>query len=97
MKSGKQSNRLDESVHESEYLQREVQDGHCVDHGLAFSGYCETCEECVCEACTIYGPHNDDSHWLQTLDQAFESRSLKLGFLLHNKLDQFKKDLAGKI
>jgi len=81
--------KLDDSVDSDEYREKEVEYNpmQCRDHqGNYFSQYCETCEELVCQVCTIYGPHNTSEHWLMSIEEASESRKIKLGFIIHNKL-----------
>lgn len=35
-----------------------LDDRMCRDHLQPLIGYCETCEEAICNQCTVYGPHN---------------------------------------
>lgn len=75
------------SVRSDEYKETAIPRTHCRDHPshqLAY--YCETCEDLACQECRISGPHNNQEHWVLEIDNAYQSRFLKIGFLLSNKL-----------
>jgi len=47
----------------------------CIHHQQELVLYCESCEEPICEKCSILGPHNNQLHRINTLHEAFHSRA----------------------
>src|SRR3990167_3433715 len=75
------------SARSEDYKEKPVPRTHCRDHpSFELGFYCETCEDLACEECRISGPHNNQEHWIMEVGHAYQSRLLKLGFLLSNKL-----------
>jgi len=50
----------------------------CLIHEVSLSLLCITCDELICEKCSVEGPHNTSGHVIQRLDYAYTSRKLTL-------------------
>lgn len=51
---------------------------HCIHHNVPFQYFCETCEEPICQQCTVLGPHNTQLHRINRLNDAFKIRCAKI-------------------
>ena len=47
-----------------------VQEVTCSSHKEKMSVYCETCRECICHKCALWGSHH--SHTLKPLDDFYK-------------------------
>jgi len=58
----------------------------CVHHKKKFQYYCESCEEPICDHCSMLGPHNNQLHRINTLGDAYKSRVMMIHQLISSSL-----------
>ncbi|EGR29141.1 hypothetical protein IMG5_162440 [Ichthyophthirius multifiliis] len=69
----------------------------CVHHSSELVYYCESCEEPICRNCTKLGPHNNQLHRINTLEEAYKSRVSNLSELIKGNLLQKRDQLLAQI
>ncbi|KAL4468003.1 hypothetical protein ABPG72_015873 [Tetrahymena utriculariae] len=69
----------------------------CVHHGTDLVYFCESCEEPICRNCTKLGPHNNQLHRINTLEEAFKSRVTKLRESIQGNLLEKRDQLLAQI
>lgn len=58
----------------------------CQYHKEKNSIYCEICEQPGCQQCIVYGPHNNQMHRVNKIDESFKARYLYLNELVCGEL-----------
>lgn len=69
----------------------------CYHHAVFLTLYCDTCEEPVCDQCTIVGPHNTQMHKISNLMDAYNSRVAKLSHIINGNLIKKRDELVSRI
>jgi len=58
----------------------------CIHHKKKFMLYCESCDEPICDHCSMLGPHNNQFHRINTLGDAYKSRVVMIHQLITSSL-----------
>ncbi len=69
----------------------------CYHHSVFLTLYCDTCEEPVCDQCTIVGPHNTQMHKIGNMMDAYNSRVAKLSHIINGNLIKKRDELVSRI
>ena len=69
----------------------------CLIHEARLTLLCITCDELICEKCSVEGPHNTSGHVLQRLDYAYRSRKQTLQRNLEVALESKSAVLSQKM
>jgi len=69
----------------------------CIHHQQDLVYYCESCEEPICEKCSILGPHNNQLHRINTLNEAFHSRAVATHQVITGSILGKRDQLIGQV
>jgi palmitoyltransferase len=75
----------------------EPREKFCVHHTSSLVFYCESCEEPICQNCTILGPHNNQLHRINTLQDAYKARVIAIDQLIEKSLLSKRDKLLAQI
>jgi len=69
----------------------------CIHHEQTMTYFCDSCQEPVCNQCTVIGPHNNQLHRLIDLQTAFRTQSQAFNVILHMNLLPKRDQLRAQI
>jgi len=69
----------------------------CIHHSQPMAFYCDSCQEPVCNTCTVIGPHNTQLHRLISIQAAFRTQSTALKHIMLSTLVPKRDQLAAQI